>query len=127
MALNTNKEDVLLVEACLRGDATAFKILLDKHLKSIYGFLYYLVKDSSQVEDLAQETFIKVWKNLHKFDQRKSFKTWLFAIAKNTALDFLKKKKTTPFSFFEDEEGSNKLENISEDAILPDEILERKD
>lgn len=122
-----NEEDKLLIKASLEGDEQAFKGLLDRYLKPIYGFLHYLVRDASVVEDLAQETFIKAWKNLHKFDQEKSFKTWIFAIAKNTALDFLKKKKTTPFSFFEDEEGNNKLEDVSENRILPDEILERKD
>lgn len=127
MVLNINEEDSLLVEVCLGGDELAFKKLLDKYLQPIHNFLYYLVRDRIQAEDLAQETFVKVWKNLRRFDQEKSFKTWLFAIAKNTALDFLKKKKTTPFSFFSDEDGNNKLENIPENAILPDEILERKD
>jgi RNA polymerase sigma-70 factor (ECF subfamily) len=128
MALNMNNEaDSFLVRDYLAGDDEAFKKLLDKYLKSIYGFIYYLTKDSVQVEDLAQETFVKVWKNLSKFNQEKSFKTWLFAIAKNTALDFLKKKKTTNFSFFEDEAGNGGLENVAEDAIWPDEILVRKD
>ncbi|MFA7319729.1 MAG: RNA polymerase sigma factor [Parcubacteria group bacterium] len=127
MELNANKEDASLTRACLEGDELAFKELLDKYLKPIHSFLFYMVKDTSAAEDLTQETFIKVWKNLRKFDQEKSFKTWLFAIAKNTALDFLKKKKTTPFSFFEDEEGNNRLDDVSENLILPDEILERKD
>lgn len=125
--LDSNKEDSTLVRSYLDGNEIAFKKLLDKYLRSIYGFLYYLTRDSSAVEDLAQETFVKVWKNLRRFDPEKSFKTWLFAIAKNTALDYLKKKKTTPFSFFEDEDGNSKLENIPEEAIWPDEILERKD
>jgi len=127
MALTANEEDNLLVRNCLEGDESALEKLLEKYLDPIHSFLRYLVRDVSVVEDLSQETFIKVWKNLSKFDQDKSFKTWIFAIAKNTALDFLKKKKTTPFSFFEDEEGNNKLEGIAENSILPDEILERKD
>ena len=127
MALNTNEEDIFLIKASRLGDESAFRKLLEKYLKSIYGFIYYLVRDSAVVEDLAQETFVKVWKNLSKFEKDKNFKTWLFTIAKNTALDYLKKKKTTPFSFFSDEEGSGVLENVAEDAIWPDEILAKKD
>ncbi len=127
MAFKNSEEDNVWVNACLEGDEFAFKKLLDKYLRPIYGFLYYLTGDATQIEDLAQETFVKAWKNLSKFDQSKNFKTWLFAIAKNTALDWLKKKKTTPFSFFSDEEGNNKLESIAEDSVLPGEILERKD
>ena len=57
----------------------------------------------------------------------RSFKTWIFTIAKNTAYDYFKKKKTIPFSSFLDEEGNNKLENVAEDNILPDEILMEKE
>ncbi len=123
----TTEQDEQLVRASLDGDGLAFAQLLNKYLKPIYGFLYNLVRDSAQVEDLTQETFIKAWKNLNKFDTTKSFKTWLFTIAKNNAFDWLKKKKSTPFSFFKDEEGNNKLEGVAEDAILSDEILERKE
>lgn len=121
------ESDEQLAAACLFGNDKAFAELLERYLKPIYGFLYQMVRDQAVVEDLAQETFIKAWKNMHRFDQSKSFKTWIFTIAKNTALDYLKKKKTTPFSFFEDEKGNSHLENVSEDAALPDEILERED
>ncbi len=121
------KTDQQLAKDFLEGDETAFEELVKKYLKPVYNFLYRLTSDSSEPDDLAQITFIKAWKNLKCFDQSKSFKIWLFTIAKNTAYDYLKKKKTIPFSFFEDTEGNNKLENISEDKILPDEFLEKAD
>lgn len=120
-------EDNQLIEKFFGGDDLAFEQLLKKYLKSVYNFLNQLTKDSSVLDDLAQITFIKVWKNLSRFNQTKKFKVWLFAVAKNTAYDYLKKKKTLPFSSFSDAEGNNKLEKISEDKILPDEILERKE
>jgi RNA polymerase sigma-70 factor (ECF subfamily) len=83
------------------------------------------VSDRETAEDLTQEIFVKVWKNLKRFDQNKNFKTWLFAIAKNTTFDWLKKKKELPFSCFADEERNNILENIADEEILPDEILAR--
>lgn len=120
-------EDNQLVEKFFSGDEKSFSQLVKKYLQPVYSFLYYFTQDRAVLDDLTQETFIKAWKNLRKFDQEKSFKTWIFAIAKNTAYDHFKKKKTLPFANFMDEEGKNKLENISDESIWPDEILERKD
>jgi RNA polymerase sigma-70 factor (ECF subfamily) len=117
------RSDKQLIEAFLSGDDAAFEELVKKYLKPVYNFLYQLTGDSSALDDLTQVAFIKAWKNIKRFDRERNFKTWIFTIAKNTAYDYLKKKKTTPFSFFEDSSGANRLENIGEDKSLPDEIL----
>jgi len=119
--------DEKLIEDFLAGDDSAFEKLLKRYLKPIYNFLYQLAKNQAVVDDLVQETFIKAWKYISKFDRDKKFKVWIFTIAKNTAYDFFKKKKSTPFSFFRNDDGSNKLEEINEEKPLPDEILEKKD
>jgi RNA polymerase sigma-70 factor (ECF subfamily) len=120
------QDDNQLVNDFLNGDGSAFDQLLGKYLKPVLNFIYQFTNDISVSEDLAQITFVKTWKNLKKFNKDKNFKTWLFTIAKNTAYDYFKKKKAIPFSSFTDEEGNNKLENISDENILPDEILSRK-
>jgi RNA polymerase sigma-70 factor, ECF subfamily len=127
MSSSINLTDEELVNNFLAGDNPAFEDLLKRYLKPIYNFLYRLTNGSSATDDITQDTFIKVWKNLRRFDQSRNFKTWIFTIAKNTAFDYLKKKKEIPFSTFADEEGENWLENIAEDNFLPNEILERKD
>lgn len=124
--MQKQSEDNKSVGSFLAGDDSAFEVLLKKYLKPVYNFLYQLTGDRAALDDLTQITFIKVWKNLHRFDTSKSFKVWIFTIARNTAYDYLKKKKTIPFSFFENDEGYNKLEEITDEKILPDEILERK-
>ncbi len=121
------KGDKEIIEEYLSGEEAAFSELLKKYLKPIYNFIFRFVYDRDIAEDLTQETFLKIWKNLRKFDTDRNFRTWIYTIAKNTTFDWLKKKKELPFSRFEDEEGNNALENISDSAILPDEILERKD
>ena len=120
-------EDKELIKAYAEGDDEAFALLLKRYLPALYNFIFQMVRDRAAAEDIVQEAFIKAWKHLSRFDREKSFKTWLFAIAKNTAYDYLKKKKSIPFSSFEDEEGDNRLEVTDEDALLPDEIMERKD
>jgi RNA polymerase sigma-70 factor, ECF subfamily len=121
---NMNDEDKKIIKEFFGGNDEAFKKILKKYLKPVYNFLRILIKDPDTLDDLSQETFIKAWKNLKKFDQNKNFKTWLFTIAKNTAYDFLKKKKTIPFSNFLDEKGNNTLENMEMNEILPLELLE---
>jgi RNA polymerase sigma-70 factor, ECF subfamily len=116
-------EDKQLVDKFFAGDDSAFSELVKKYLKPVYNFLYYFVSDRETLDDITQETFIKAWKHIKKFDQSRNFKVWIFSIAKNTAYDFLKKKKTIPFSNFTDDEGNNQLENIGDDSILPHEIL----
>jgi len=120
-------EDKKIIEDFLEGDEDSFNTLVNRYLKPIYNFLFQFVRDTAVSDDLTQETFIKAWKNMKKFDKERSFKTWIFTIAKNTAYDYFKKKKTIPFSNFFDENGNNKLENMSDGNILPDEILNRKD
>lgn len=120
-----NIDDKKLIRDFFAGDDTAYAKILEKYLHPVYNFLRTFVQDLDVLDDLTQETFIKAWKNLKSFDTEKNFKTWLFTIAKNTAYDFFKKKKTIPFSEFSDEQGNNALENISDDEILPLEILEK--
>ena len=120
------KNDQQLIVDFLAGSDASFEILVDRYLKVIYNFLYHLTGgDKMLADDLTQETFLKVWKNIKRFDLEKNFKTWLFVIAKNSAKDAWKKKKAIPFVLFENSDGYNKLDEIVENKALPDEILER--
>lgn len=110
--------DEQLVGKFLDGDQQALKDIIEKYLKPIYNFIFQLTKDSSASEDIVQDVFVKVWSNLESFEKEKKFSTWLYAIARNTAYDYLKKKKTLVFSVFENGEGFNILENIEDETIL---------
>ena len=119
-------DDQQLIEQYLSGDDQALEFLIDKYFRPIYGFVFHYVNGGAEAEDITQDVFVKVWKNIKKFDQNKSFKTWIFTIAKNTALDWLKKKKNIPFSSFNDEEGNNVIEDTFADpGPLPDELFDR--
>jgi len=121
----TNPEAQLIAKY-LAGDEKSLEILIKSYLKPIYSFVYRYVRNEQEAEDITQEVFVKVWRNLKKFDQDKSFKTWIFSIAKNTSIDWLRKKKAIPFSNFENKEGKNILtEKLTDPAPLPNEILER--
>ena len=92
------KKEEQLVRDYLKGDENSLEILIGQYLKPIYSFIYRYVGNASEAEDITQEVFVRVWKNLKKFDQNKKFKTWIFGIAKNASIDWLR-KKISAFSF----------------------------
>ncbi len=129
------RSDQQLIVDYLRGDEDSFKILVKRYLKPIYNFVYQYTNDSQEAQDITQEAFIKVWRYLKKFDQKKNFKTWIFQIAKNVSIDFFRKsrsvyggKKIIPFSDFENEKEENVLiETMADPGPLPDELFEKAD
>jgi RNA polymerase sigma-70 factor (ECF subfamily) len=136
----TKSDQQLISDYLKKGDQQALEILVKKYLKPVYNFVYRFVGDSKEAEDITQEVFIKMWRNLHQFSPERSlaphrtggsgsgFKTWLFVIAKNTAIDWLKKKKSLPFSSFENEKGENYLlAGFASSDLLPDELFSRSE
>jgi RNA polymerase sigma-70 factor (ECF subfamily) len=68
--------------------------------------------------------FLKVWKNIKNFDIEKSFKTWIYSIAKNTSIDYLRKRKDVPISVFDSDDGGNMIEDtLIDEGLKPDEIF----
>lgn len=123
-----NYSDNQLVAAYLKGDEESLEDLIKRYIKPIYSFAYRYIGNAHDAEDITQEVFLKFWRNLKKFDRGKNFKTWIFAIAKNSCIDFLKKKKTISFSVFENEKGENGLIDVLIDPHpLPQELLEKDD
>jgi len=119
-----DESDKQLVSSYINGDEKALKELVSRHLKPVYNFIYRISSSKQDTEDITQETFVKVWQKIKKYNPNKSFKTWLFTIAHNTAIDWLRKKRNFVFSNFEDSEGGNYLENeLVDPNPLPDKIL----
>ncbi len=118
------RTDEELVAGHLTGDENAFALLVQRHLKSVYSFAARSVGD--EAEDVVQDTFLKVWKNLKKYDPRNAkFKTWLMHITRNTTIDYLRKKKSFVFSDFENLNDNVHISNVQDPEDLPDEIVAR--
>ncbi|MEW6348400.1 MAG: sigma-70 family RNA polymerase sigma factor [Thermodesulfobacteriota bacterium] len=86
-------EDFETIRRVLGGDYNGFEILVEKYQGRIYRHLRKMVKDDVQAEDLLQETFLNAFKGLGGFTGDSAFSTWLFRIATNNALMFLRKTK----------------------------------
>jgi len=95
---NKALEDFTLVEEAKQGDEKAFAELLDRYRKSVYHMILKMIRNVDDAEDLTIEAFGKAFKNIEKFKPDYSFSTWLFRIATNNCIDFIRKKKLNTLS-----------------------------
>ena len=93
-SLNAEMEDADLVKRAQRGDYTAFDALVTKHRGKVYAMIMNMVKNDADAWDLAQDSFIKAWRALPKFENRSQFSTWLFRISHNVVYDWMRKKNS---------------------------------
>lgn len=121
------RSDGELITLYRKGDERALSILIQRHLDAVYRFARRMTGDVAMAEDIAQETFLKVWRNLGRFQTTKSFKTWVFSIAKNTAIDALRKKDPITFSRLETEDRSDFSDTIPDRQPLALDVLQQQE
>jgi len=118
------KGDLLLVEEAKKGNEKAFASLMNRYRDSIYYMLLKMVNNASDAEDLTIEAFGKAFRNLDSYIPKFAFSTWLFKIATNNCVDFIRKKQLspTPFDHLQDN-LENVTVNIQSDLPDPEESL----
>jgi RNA polymerase sigma-70 factor (ECF subfamily) len=122
--LDSTSSDSDLIEAARRDNEIAFKILVTRYLPSVYNFCVRYTGSPSDADDATQEAFLKAWRHLGRFNPEKSFKTWLFAIAKNSATDIMRKRRSVTFSQFDTSDDSNALvDTLADPEPLPEELF----
>jgi RNA polymerase sigma-70 factor (ECF subfamily) len=104
--------DFLLVESAIAGDEKAFARLMSRYKDAIYFMLLKMVNNKNDAEDLTLEAFGKAFKNLHQYSPNYAFSTWLFKIATNNCIDFLRKRRGVYISI------ENNQENGDNDAPI---------
>lgn len=118
------KGDLLLVEEAKKGNEKAFASLLNRYRDSIYYMLLKMVNNSSDAEDLTIEAFGKAFRNLDSYTPKFAFSTWLFKIATNNCVDFIRKKRVSPAPLDNLQESIDNLTvNIQSDLPDPEESL----
>jgi len=116
--LNDNE----LIEKILSGDKDLYARLMDKYHNEIFKYVYNMVYNYNQTEDLLQEIFFKLYKSLKKFDPAKaSFRTWLYRVSKNHVINYLKSANHRMNSqVFEYDDNINQSEENIEDRAVND-------
>ncbi|HMS65809.1 MAG TPA: sigma-70 family RNA polymerase sigma factor [Ignavibacteria bacterium] len=100
-------DDAILIDSALAGNQASYDKLMKKYYQLIYNLVYRMISKKEDVEDLTQEAFIKAFNSLQNFDKQFAFSTWLFKIATNNAIDYLRKKKLRTFSIDKEIEGDD--------------------
>src|SRR3954453_4334429 len=76
-----------------QGDSNAFRVLVERHSRSVFRLAFRMTGNEQDAEDAVQETFLRAYKQLHRFDGRAAFGTWLYRIAANCSLDLIRVRK----------------------------------
>ncbi len=84
---DSDREDIALVRKVRKGERDAFTCLVDRHQGRIFNFTYQFFRNPDLAAELTQETFLRVFRFIRKFDTKRKFSTWIFSIAKNICID----------------------------------------
>jgi len=123
------QDDYLLVDRAVTGDQAAFAKLLQRYRRPVYQMILKMVRNVDDAEDLTIEGFTKAFKNLSKFRKDFAFSTWLFRIATNNTIDFIRRKKLNTFSIehaYADDDGESVRLQIPDGNPDPQEEAIRK-
>lgn len=118
------KYDLRLVILARNGDQRAYAELMKRYRDSIYYMLLKMVNNPSDADDLTIEAFGKAFKNIHLYTPNYAFSTWLFRIATNNCIDFIRRKKSAPAAIDQQqEEQENPATNLQSSTPDPEEEL----
>jgi RNA polymerase sigma-70 factor (ECF subfamily) len=116
--LSTIPAEVELMRRTAKGDPAAFRILSDLHLSKIMNFAYRLLHDRAEAEDVAQETFLRLWKDAGRYEAKAKVTTWLHRIAHNLCIDRLRARR---------ESTSPEAIDQARSSVEPGGLLDRKE
>jgi RNA polymerase sigma-70 factor (ECF subfamily) len=85
--------DLAFVTKARAGDADAYRVLVERHSRSLFRLAFRMTGNEQDAEDVVQESFLRAYRQLAKFDERASFGTWLYRIAVNASLDLVRSRK----------------------------------
>jgi RNA polymerase sigma-70 factor (ECF subfamily) len=92
-----------MIAAVRSGDATAYRGLVERYQGRVYTLVYGMVRNPEDARDLTQDAFVKAYRNLHTFREDARFYTWIYRIAMNLAIDFVRRRGKGPVAGFEED------------------------
>jgi RNA polymerase sigma-70 factor, ECF subfamily len=122
-----------LVTRAQAGSETAYRELLGRYQRPVFSLIYRMVRDREQAEDLAQETFVKVFNNITRYDPRYKFSSWIFKIASNQTIDHLRRKELDTVSLDgsrqarTQEEAESSRISVESSGPNPEEFVEARE
>jgi len=123
------QQDLRVIRRCKRGEEAAFAEILATYRTPIYNLCYRMTRNQEDAVDLGQEVFIKVFNLLDRFDENYAFSSWLFRIATNHCIDFLRRRRMR-FQSIESSTGADGEEfelQLPDTGPTPDMVMQRKE
>lgn len=120
------KEEEKIVRQLQSGDFSNYDKIVNSYKNRIFGMAYKFTNDYDETQDLAQEVFLKVYRQIKNFRGDSKLSTWIYRISVNTCLDWKKKKnrlKSINFSSMVNEENKDQTIDIKDESMLPDEVI----
>ena len=115
------------IKQVLKGDQNAYADIVNLYQHKLYQICYRMLSNKQEAEDIAQEAFVRAYINLHSYDQKRKFSTWLYRIATNLCIDRIRKKK--PDYYLDAQvpgtDGLDMYSQIASDEKLPEETVEQ--
>lgn len=118
-----------IIKLILNGEKEYFKLIQKKYYSLIYNLIRKIIKDEDDIDDLVQETFIKVYNALPNFQFNFNFSSWIYKIASNNCIDFIRRKKLN-FVYIDKNDESDDDEykfDIKDPSLTPEEQLQNKE
>jgi len=118
-------EDFKLIDMAVDGDEQAYAKLLARYKRPVYHMILKMVRNVDDSEDLTIESFAKAFKSLHRFKKDFTFSTWLFRIATNNTIDFIRKKRLNTLSIsntYTDDDGQSVSIEVEDGSLNPQEV-----
>ena len=114
------RDDLQIVELAQQGDRDAFRELVERYQRKVYSICYGMLKNPDDSLDVSQEVFIKVYRNIEKFNQQSSFYTWLYRITVNMCIDHIRKNKRVKVVEYDD--AISREASGGDDFLLPSKL-----
>lgn len=121
--------DYELVKRALKKDQQAYAELMERYRDSIYFMVLKMVNNRDDADDLTIEAFGKAFKRLHQYTPKFAFSTWLFKIASNNCIDFIRKKRIKALSLdqgFTNDDGDSMAFTVRDDKLDPEQAMQKK-
>ncbi len=122
--------DSEVVQRFLDGEERAFGELVDRYDNRLLNFVYRTVGDRERAQDLVQETFVRVYRHLHRFDQSKKFSTWIYTIASNLAKNELRNRSRNPLVLFQtikkNWDADHRPLEWEDETLKPDDLFRKR-
>lgn len=124
-----DQKEKRLIKKVKKGDQQAFAELVDRYKNGVFAICFRMVGNTQEAEDLSQEAFIRAYNHIDQYDHERKFSTWLFRIATNLSIDFLRRRKTSVSldTVVPGTEGLSLNTILPDNGELPDEQMVRRE